>query len=489
MKTSAIKIVQSYFNKKNINNLKKFINARNIIIGVVAFFVITTVYYLLRPAFFDYESNKGIFEKKIGNYLKADSRIKGDISYYFFPRPRITVENLELDISKSGGRKIILKKSNFLISISKLKSPKEIKIKKAHVSKQRIKVYPSEFKNYVKYFEEKDVDNFLLKNCEIFFVDDQKNDISITNFNLKNTFDKDGEKISIKAVFSENRFKLNFLNKKNKEKYLNFLMPDLNTSLKIIFGQDSNLEKTSGKLNLKILNNILMLNFDGDGLYKISDSFFRNKFLNSKLDGTMNFEENFYFDLNFNINQVNLGKLFRYYDSVARDNSSGQFNISKKINGKAKINLNRADSFFGRLEKANFVLLFENGNLKIKSGSADLGKNCKLKFNISLLGKGKDQNINFFISFLSNKGKKFLKKFNLRTEEENISYNAVGKIKTMEKKIKFDNLVVNKEILEGKNLNIVEDLFNKHVIQDSALGFLDFFKIKKFAFEVYKNLE
>ena len=114
MKTSAIKIVQSYFNKKNINNLKKFVNARNIIIGVVAFFVITTVYYLLRPVFFDYESNKGIFEKKIGNYLKADSRIKGDISYYFFPRPRITVENLELDISKSGGRKIILKNLAYL---------------------------------------------------------------------------------------------------------------------------------------------------------------------------------------------------------------------------------------------------------------------------------------------------------------------------------------------------------------------------------------
>tara|TARA_B100000029_G_C17526456_1_gene941801 strand:+ start:81 stop:329 length:249 start_codon:yes stop_codon:yes gene_type:complete len=82
-----------------------------------------------------------------------------------------------------------------------------------------------------------------------------------------------------------------------------------------------------------------------------------------------------------------------------------------------------------------------------------------------------------------------MKKFNLSTEEENVSFNAIGKINVMEKKIKFENLVVNKENFEGKNLNIVEDSFNKHVVQDSVLGFLDFFKIKKFVFEVYKNLE
>ena len=65
MKTSAIKIVQSYFNKKNINNLKKFINARNIIIGVVAFFVITTVYYLLRPVFLITNQTREFLKKRL----------------------------------------------------------------------------------------------------------------------------------------------------------------------------------------------------------------------------------------------------------------------------------------------------------------------------------------------------------------------------------------------------------------------------------------
>ena len=145
------------------------------------------------------------------------------------------------------------------------------------------------------------------------------------------------------------------MNEKNKEKYLDFSVPNLSTYLKIIFNEESNLEKTSGKLNLKIFNNIFLLNFDGDNIYKISESFFRSKFLNSKLDGTINFKDNFYFDLNSRINQVSLRKLFLYYDSSIRDKSSGQFNISKKINGKINVNLKKNESYIGVVEKTNFI--------------------------------------------------------------------------------------------------------------------------------------
>ena len=279
------------------------------------------------------------------------------------------------------------------------------------------------------------------------------------------------------------------MDEKNKEKFLNFSVPALKTYLKIIFNEGSNLEKQSGKLNLKILNNILLLNFEGDTDYKISESFFRSKFLNSKLDGVVNFKNNFYFDLGLEINQINLRKLLLYYDSFFNDKSSSQFKISKKINGKINVNLKRTESFIGRIQKSNFIMLFENGDLKIKSGSADLGKKGVFKFNISLLGTGKDQRINFFINFLSEKGKEFLKKFYLNTENQNISFNTSGKITLIEKKIKFDNLIINNQKLEGKNLNLVEDSFNTHVIKDGVLGSLDFFKIKKFVREANEILE
>ena len=83
----------------------------------------------------------------------------------------------------------------------------------------------------------------------------------------------------------------------------------------------------------------------------------------------------------------------------------------------------------------------------------------------------------------------FLKKFYLNTENQNISFNTSGKITLIEKKIKFDNLIINNQKLEGKNLNLVEDSFNTHVIKDSVLGSLDFFKIKKFVREAHEILE
>jgi len=489
MKTSAIKIVQTYLNKKNINNLKKFANTRNLTIGAVVIVIIITLSYLIRPIFFDYKLNEEVLKKKINNYLKVKSNIRGDVSYHFFPKPKIVIKDLELNFIDSKKKAIILNESNFLISISNLESIKDIKIKKIYIKKQRIEIFSNQFREYLEYFQKYKVDNLVLKNCEIFFIDDQGNNITLTGFNLKNTYGKDSEKISTTGIFSGNKFKINFLNKQNDEKFLDFSIPGLDSHLKIIFSKYSNLEKTSGKLNLKIFNNVLLLNFDGDSVYKISESFFRNKFLSSKLDGTINFRDNFYFDLNSEINQVNLRKLFRYYDTFMKDETTGQFNISKKINGKVIVSLKNADSYIGRLGNTNFILLFENGDLKIKNGLTDINKNAKLKFNVSLVGKGKNQKIAFFINFSSNEGKVFFNKLNVNSERKDIGISATGKINVIGKKIKFDNLFINEEKITGRNLNIVEDSFDQYVIKDGVLGFLDFFKIKKFAKEVFDNLE
>ena len=487
MKSSAIKIVQAYFSKKNINNFKKLTNIRNVLIGLVALILIISTFYLIKPTYFNYALSKQTFEKKISNYFQTATKINGDISYYFFPRPKIVIKDLELDLSKKKEKKIIFKEAIFLLSISKLNNLDIFEIKKSYVSKQKIRVYPGEFRNYIEYFQNKNVKDFIIKDSELFFIDDQNNTISISNVNLKNTFDNNKEKISIKGVFSQKNFKFSFLNKKNDEKYLNFAIPEINSSLKIIFNQKSNLDKNSGKFNLKIIDNILMLNFEGNDEYKISNSFFRNKFLNSKINGKMNLKENFDFDLNLDINRINLSKLFSYYEIFSFNKSSKHLNLSKKINGKANVTINKTDSFVGRIENSNFNLFFENGNLKIRNGVAMLEKNGKLKFNFSLIGNGNNQRINFFINFSSEKGKKLLKKFNINSDEDNVGFNAIGRIEVINKKIKFDSLTLNKETLDSKSLKNMEEIFEQYVIQDNVLGFLDYFKVKKFVFESSKN--
>ena len=58
--------------------------------------------YLLRPIYFDYELEKQVLKNKIDNHLKLQTNITGEISYYFFPKPRVVVEGLELDFANSG---------------------------------------------------------------------------------------------------------------------------------------------------------------------------------------------------------------------------------------------------------------------------------------------------------------------------------------------------------------------------------------------------
>ncbi len=139
MNNSAANFVKSYLNKKNINSLKKITNIKYLIILIVATISIIAVYYFLRPTFFDYNTNKKIIEKKVSEYLKINSSIKGDISFSLFPSPRIIVKNLEAKFGNSKDKPVIFDETNFIIAISKLSSIKEIKINKFNVNKQKNK--------------------------------------------------------------------------------------------------------------------------------------------------------------------------------------------------------------------------------------------------------------------------------------------------------------------------------------------------------------
>ena len=134
-------------------------------------------------------------------------------------------------------------------------------------------------------------------------------------------------------------------------------------------------------------------------------------------------------------------------------------------------------------------MLFENGDLKINSGTANLNEKGLFKFNFSLLGKGKDQKINFILDLETKEPNKLLKKFNLSSDYENISFNTLGSIKVIDRKITFQNLVVNNETLSPENTKVVKNLLEEYVLKESIFGFLEFFKIKKFAYEVSRNLE
>ena len=67
-------------------------------------------------------------------------------------------------------------------------------------------------------------------------------------------------------------------------------------------------------------------------------TFFRDDFINSKIDGKILFKDDFAFDLNLVINQIHLRKFLLYYFSQEQNKPPVISTLSKKINGKKYTN-------------------------------------------------------------------------------------------------------------------------------------------------------
>ena len=485
MENSAIKIARSLFNKKNVNNFKRNLNKKTISIGISALFLLIATSYFIRPIFINYGSEIKIIEKKINTHFKLDSEIKGKVSYKFFPSPRLEIKKLNLNFNNSKN-KIFLEQAYVLIPIFGEKNLKSLEFKKFLIFNETIKIDSKEFKNYLKYFtilKEKDV---ILKNCILFFLDDQNNKVIFQNVNLKDKFNKVKHLVDFNSDFSNKKVRLKFINKINKEKNLDVEIPQLNTSINAIFDPSSNLNKVKGKSKVKLFDSVLTLNFEGKNKFKIYESFFRNKFLNSKISGEVSFMNGLFFDLNLGINQINLRKFLLYY--FPEDKNYGFLNsgISKKLNGKFKIFMKNTNSFIGRINDIKMLLIFENGDMRIENASAILPQGSKINFNILYSDNYKEPFLDFSLNFYSQNSKKFLRKFNIYNfSEKEVSLLINGKINLKTNKIKFKNIVANnREKFDRKDVLNLEKNFNQFVLDQGVLGITDFFRLKKFAKEV-----
>ena len=202
MKSSAIKILQSYLNKKNVNNLKKKISKKNVLISFIIVIFISLFSFFARPYFYDYSSNKEIIQSKVNNYLNADLNINGDISFNFLPTPRLVLKKIEIKLGNDSNQRITLTESNLILSPLSVQSIENLKFKKLYIKNQKIELFPENIKKYLIFFQNHDSRKIVLKNCDIFFQDKQSNIISLNNFNLKNQSSNKKTKTDIKSLFS-----------------------------------------------------------------------------------------------------------------------------------------------------------------------------------------------------------------------------------------------------------------------------------------------
>ena len=130
MKTSPSKIIKSWLNKVNIRRPKNYLNKYTLSLFFISIFILTILFYFLRPIYFDYQLNKKILENNINSTFKLKMNFAGNISYKVFPSPRILVEDVNLKFIKSSKKKIIIRKLYILISSSNLQNVKSIQPKK-----------------------------------------------------------------------------------------------------------------------------------------------------------------------------------------------------------------------------------------------------------------------------------------------------------------------------------------------------------------------
>jgi hypothetical protein len=228
---------------------------------------------------------------------------------------------------------------------------------------------------------------------------------------------------------------------------LDLKLPQVNTTVNILFDPSSTLKDIKGKSKIKLFDSILVLNFTGAKEFKIFESFLRNKHFNSKIEGDISFIKNFFFNLNFDVNQISLRKLlFRFLpeNEAPVVLNSG---ISKKINGTINISMKHSQSFIGRINDLNMVLVFENGDLRIKNGSAKLPHDSTIKFDLLFAENSNSPFLEFSLNFYSQNTKKFLRKFNIyRSVDKETSLSAKGKINLRSNKIKFFSIVSDKKV-------------------------------------------
>ena len=291
MKTSASKIIKLWLNKLKLNKSKNYLNKQTISIGITTIFILMILFYFLRPVYFDYQGNKKFFENKINTIFKLKMNIDGNISYKIFPTPRILVENVNLNFIKSNKKKIKINKLYILISPLNLDNFQKIYPKKILVKNQEIKIYPVDFKNYFNYLTLHKEKTLTFKNSNFFFIDAQGNKVVFSNANYKEKLSERKHKIESTTTFAQNKINIKFLNRTGSEKYLKISIPSLKQSLDVTFDKESNLNFLSGELKLKFLETFLLINFKGKKDFKISNSFLRNKFLNSKINGMISFKD------------------------------------------------------------------------------------------------------------------------------------------------------------------------------------------------------
>ncbi len=301
----------------------------------------------------------------------------------------------------------------------------------------------------------------------IVILDGQDSDIKFktlrVHINFKGLYKT--EKIDFKKIIFDGNYFGNdifgYYTPQKKNNLLKIKVKDLGIETKVFLDKNKKFPKASGLMQLKILGDTLLINFDYDQNLKFEDTIYKSKNIHTKLRGEINFEPFFYFNISSDIKKINLNKskIKKTYQIIVNEISNHKLNGELMISYVNKKILNKKSE----INKIN--LSFNNGDIILKNSIiAFANLNIKLSFYLKKYPSYKDLEYELLIE--TEDINKFFKKIGLKKQKKLNKLNAIinGKINLDAHKYYFEEIKVNSKKIDEQKLIKLKNYLDNHSI-------------------------
>lgn len=462
------------FYKTIHNKYSKFFNFIFFLRYLFIIFFISVAIFLIIPIFFNYEKKAEIIKfHLLENYnFKLNDYKK--IKYNIFPIPNLEILNSQINF-KPIEENLSIKKIKIYPGFLNIYNYKNFNSKKIILIDSHIKFQFSNFYLFMKQLFTKK-NKLYFDNLKVEIIDGKIPVFTIDNIKFANYGYK--ENFITGEIFDKNfQGKINYnLND------INFKLIKSGIIIEINFDENQNEKIKNGTFKTKILNTNFKSNFEYDGkIIKIYNSYFRSK--NISLKNKSEIILNPFFEINnkfiieeFNarlLKKINLNKFLKFKDFFREINSKSEIIYKpKKFGSKFFDDLNlKINLAYGRVNYSKILLI--SGDIVQCDGSINfLEEYPLLFFNCNLKSKNK---------------KEFLKKFSVRTKNNNEEFilKMRGNFNILNNKINFQNISVNNNYDASKeDLRYFKETFETIFLDRNFIEIFDLKKIKELIIEI-----
>lgn len=479
---SITKRIESFFNffrekisykKKNLSKSLRTVDKK--IFLTTASILIIVISYLSIPVFYDKNKIKVQLENQIFKQFNLKVKFDQTFRYGLFPRPHFSSKNTIIEhesnnIAKSNNTKVFISLNNFFLS-------DKLEIKKLLFKQTEFGIKSSNFnffKDLLNYSDSNE--NIYFINSKFFYLDQNGDVVFLSSLKKLNYINQETFVKKLISKFEIFNVPVNLETKHNiLEK--NFLTEINAHPLRLNIKDNANYsdEKLNGQLDLTIINKSKKID------YILKDNSFTFNSNDNVFTGDINIKP-FFLNSNFELNQVDLKKIF-HSNSILINILKSEILNNKNLNGKININ---ANSFKGLnfLDQIKFNILFEEGDIFIQNLKTTFKKSVIIDLsdiqlivdnnNLKFAGYATLELINvneFFAHYQIN-----------RSDRKNIKKITFGFLFNFDEEfIEFDNLKIDGKSYEEiekflSNFNSKkENIFNKIIRRNSVKSFFKIF--------------